>query len=44
VTDAIEELDPAASSKAIAELTVAGAKLITTEAALTRLHSASARR
>jgi nicotinamidase/pyrazinamidase len=42
VTDAIEQLDPAAGSKTIAELTVAGAKLITTEAALARLHSASA--
>jgi nicotinamidase/pyrazinamidase len=42
VTDAIEHLDPAAGSKAIAELTAAGAKLATTEAALARLHSASA--
>ncbi len=43
VTDAIEQLEPAAGSKTIAELTVVGAKLITTEAALARLHSASAR-
>jgi nicotinamidase/pyrazinamidase len=43
VTDAIKQLDPAASSKAVAELTAVGAKLITTDAALTRLHSASAR-
>jgi nicotinamidase/pyrazinamidase len=42
VTDAIEQLDPAAGSKTIAELTAAGAKLITTEAALARLDSASA--
>jgi nicotinamidase/pyrazinamidase len=42
VSDAIEHLDPAAGSKAIAELTEAGASLITTEAALARLHSASA--
>jgi nicotinamidase/pyrazinamidase len=42
VTDAIEQLHPAAGSKAIAELTAAGAKLTTTEAALARLHSASA--
>jgi hypothetical protein len=42
VTDAIEHLDPAAGSKAIAELTAAGAKLTATEAALARLHSASA--
>ncbi len=40
VTDAIEELDPAAGGKTIAELTAAGAKLITTEAALERLQSA----
>jgi len=37
ITDAIEQLDPAAGSKAIAELTAAGAELITTTAALTRL-------
>jgi nicotinamidase/pyrazinamidase len=42
VTDAIEHLDPAAGSKAITELTAAGARLTTTEAALARLHSASA--
>jgi nicotinamidase/pyrazinamidase len=42
VTDAIEHLDPAAGSKAIAELTAAGAKLTTTEAALARLDSVSA--
>jgi len=42
VTDAIEELDPAAGGKTIAELTAAGAKLITTEAALERLQSAIA--
>jgi nicotinamidase-related amidase len=40
VTDAIEQLKPAAGSKAIAELTAAGASLISTEAALARLHSA----
>ncbi len=39
VTDAIEHLDPAAGSKTIAELTAAGARLITTQAALSRLHS-----
>jgi len=42
VTDAIEELDPAAGGKTIAELTTAGAKLITTEAVLERLQSATA--
>ena len=42
VTDAIGHLHPAAGSKAIAELAAAGAKLTTTEAALARLHSASA--
>jgi nicotinamidase/pyrazinamidase len=42
VTDAIEHLDPAAGSKAITELTAAGAKLTTTEAALARLDSVSA--
>jgi nicotinamidase/pyrazinamidase len=42
VTDAIEELDPAAGGKTIAELTAAGAKLITTAAALQRLQSAIA--
>ncbi len=42
VTDAIEHLDPAAGSKAITELTAAGARLTTTEAVLARLHSASA--
>jgi nicotinamidase-related amidase len=42
VTDAIEHLDPAAGSKAIAELTATGAKLTNTQAALARLHSASA--
>jgi nicotinamidase/pyrazinamidase len=43
VRDAIEELDPAAGGKTIAELTAGGAKLITTEAALERLHCVSAR-
>ena len=42
VTDAIEQLDPGAGSKTIAELTAAGAKLIITEAALERLQSAIA--
>jgi len=42
VRDAIEELDPAVGGKTIAELTAAGAKLITTEAALERLQSAIA--
>ena len=42
VRDAIEELDPVAGGKTIAELTAAGAKLISTEAALERLQSAIA--
>jgi nicotinamidase/pyrazinamidase len=37
IADAIEQLDPAAGSKAIAELTAAGAELITTTEALSRL-------
>jgi nicotinamidase/pyrazinamidase len=37
IADAIEQLDPAAGSKAIAELTAAGAQLITTTEALSRL-------
>jgi nicotinamidase/pyrazinamidase len=41
VTDAIEHLNPAAGSKAVTELTAAGARLTTTEAALARLYSAS---
>jgi nicotinamidase/pyrazinamidase len=39
ITDAIEQLDPAAGLKTIAELTAAGAKLITTNEALARLNS-----
>ena len=41
ITDAIEQLDPAAGSKTISELTAGGAKLITTKEALARLSSAS---
>jgi nicotinamidase/pyrazinamidase len=40
ITDASEQLDPAAGSKTIDELTAAGAKLITTRDALDRLGSA----
>jgi nicotinamidase/pyrazinamidase len=42
VTDAIEPLDAAAGSKALEELTAAGARLMTTEEALARLNAVNA--